>query len=57
MNIESFKNSIGGGVRTALFRVGGRIGSRTDELLFSCHRSFPSTIKSTNHSTIPWKKM
>ena len=34
MNIESFKNSVGGGVRTALFRVGGRIGgSGSDELL------------------------
>ena len=32
MNIEDFKNSIGGGVRPALFRVGGRIGGRgTDQ--------------------------
>ena len=27
MNIEKFKNQIGGGVRPALFRVGGRIGA------------------------------
>ena len=27
MNIENFKNAIGGGVRPALFRVGGRIGA------------------------------
>ena len=33
MNIEDFKNSIGGGVRPALFRVGGRIGSRTNNNL------------------------
>ena len=28
MNIENFKNAIGGGVRPALFRVGGPIGGR-----------------------------
>ena len=54
MNIESFKNSVGGGVRTALFRVGGRIGgSGSDELLTFLVTA--STIKSTNHQrTIPW---
>ena len=41
MNIDKFKNAIGGGVRPSLFRVRGNIGSSTspDSLSFLCTAS------------------
>ena len=38
MNIDKFKNAIGGGVRPSLFRIRGNIGSTTspDSMSFLC---------------------